>query len=263
MNFSAGIKGKIIRKNMIKDIFGKKIGMTQIFKPQGDLVGVTLVEIEPVCILEKVDYPNKSVVKIGILKVKKERIDKTKKPILGYYNKLKLSPYKFIREVAVEKGTDLSFLKEVEASEGISGVPSQEVQVTGESKTESAPQKESKAEREVGVEIFKEGDIVHVRAKTKGRGFAGGMKRHGWHGQPMAHGSMSHRRIGSVGSNTYPGRIRRGLRMPGHMGDSYCTLRNLEVVKIDKEKNLVFIKGSIPGSRGNLVRIRKAASAEA
>lgn len=243
---------------MIKDIFGKKVGMTQIFKPEGDIVGVTLVEVEPVCILQKVDYPNKSVARIGFLKVKGERVNKIKKPVLGYFNKLKVSPYRFIREVPIEKGGDFSFLNELK-----SDVPSQNTESKDISKPENTVQESSTIKRELGVELFKEGDTVDVRAKTKGRGFAGGMKRHGWHGQPMSHGSMSHRRIGSVGSNTFPGRVRRGLRMPGHMGNNYCTIKNLEVVKVDKEKNLLFIKGAIPGTRGNLVRIRRITGVKA
>jgi large subunit ribosomal protein L3 len=204
---------------MIKEIFGKKIGMTQIFNEDGDLVGVTLVEIEPACILEKVEYPTKTKVKIGCFKVEEKKIDKIKKPILGYFNKLGVSPYKLIREV----------------------------EPSGE---------EIESKKEVGIEIFDKGDIVDVRAKTKGRGFAGGMKRHNWRGQPASHGSTTHRRIGSAGTTTYPGRILKGHRMPGHMGNVYRTIRNLEILNVDKEKGLIFIKGSVPGSRGTVVKIK-------
>jgi large subunit ribosomal protein L3 len=205
---------------MIKEIFGKKLGMTQIFNGEGDLEAVSLVEIEPVCILEKVKYPNKTKVKIGCFKVEEKKVKKVKKSILGYFNKLGVGPYKLIREVEIE---DTNNIEE---------------------------------KKEVGIEIFNEGDIVDVRGKTKGRGFAGGMKRHNWRGQPASHGSTTHRRIGSAGTTTYPGRILRGHRMPGHMGNVFRTIKNLKILKIDKEKKLLFIKGAIPGARGSVVKIK-------
>jgi len=212
--------------------------MTQVFTAEGDMVGVTLVEVEPVCLLEKHDYPTKSVVRIGVFPVAEKRAGKVSKPVAGYFKKMGVKPYKHIREVPIDKGADLSFLTSAEAKEG--------------------EEKKEVPSREVGVEMFKEGELVHVRAKTKGRGFAGGMKRHGWSGQPASHGHMTHRRIGSAGSNTYPGRSFRGLRMPGHMGDKPLTIRNLKVIKIDADKKLLFLKGSVPGARGSFVNIQKA-----
>jgi large subunit ribosomal protein L3 len=223
---------------MLKEIFGKKVGMTQVFTADGNMVGVTLVEVEPVCLLEKHDYATKSVARIGVFPVVEKRIGKVSKPVAGYFKKMGVKPYKYIREVPIDKSADLSFLNQVEAKEG--------------------EEKKEILSREVGVEMFKEGELVHVRAKTKGRGFAGGMKRHGWHGQPASHGHMTHRRIGSAGSNTYPGRSLRGLRMPGHMGDKPLTIRNLQVVKVDVDKKLLFLKGSVPGARGSFVNIQKA-----
>ena len=117
--------------------------------------------------------------------------------------------------------------------------------------------------RKIGIEIFNEGDVVDVRAKTKGRGFAGGMKRHGWSGQPGSHGSTSHRRIGSAGACAYPGEIVKGHRMPGHMGNSFRTIKNLEILKVDKDHSLLFIKGAIPGARGNVVKLKRVASGAA
>jgi len=196
--------------------------MTQVFTDDGSMVGVTLVEIEPVCLLEKVDYSTKTVARIGVNKVPENRVAKVKKPVAGYFKKLEIAPYKIIKEVPIEKDAEL------------------------------APKSE------FGVDLFKEGEIVHVRAKAKGRGFQGGMKRHGWSGQPASHGSMTHRRIGSAGSNSDPARTFRGLRMPGHMGDKPLTVRNLKIVKIDAEKQLLFLKGSVPGARGSFVNIKKA-----
>ncbi|UCC95426.1 MAG: 50S ribosomal protein L3 [Candidatus Omnitrophota bacterium] len=210
---------------MLKEIFGRKIGMTQVFNSEGDLVGVTLVEIEPACVLETIDYPTKRKVKIAFSKIEEKKLNKTKKPILGYFRKQSVSPYEYIREVNAEQ--------------------------------------DIKTKATVGVEIFSEGDIVDVRAKTKGKGFAGGMKRHGWHGQPSSHGSTTHRRIGSAGASTYPARIIKGLRMPGHMGNVYRTTKNLKIIKIIKGANLVCIQGSIPGSRGSLVQIKRMKIAQA
>jgi len=208
---------------MIKEIFGKKLGMTQIFDEEGVVRGVTVVEVEPVSLLEKVDYPTKSVAKLGIFKVSEKRRAKLQKPVLGYYKKVGIDPYKVIREVPLSNPSEFTLDK-----------------------------------REIGVDIFKEGDLVHVRAKSKGRGFTGGMKRHGWSGQPASHGHMTHRRIGSAGSNTYPGRSIKGLRRSGHMGNVEYTTRNIQVVKVDMEKGLLFLHGSVPGARGSFVNIKKA-----
>lgn len=230
---------------MIKEIFGKKLGMTQIFSGEGDLVAVTLLEIEPVCLFEQIEYPSKKVVKIGFNKLEGRKISKLKKPVLGYFNKAGFGAYRFIREVIARD--------EVKEE----SKPEQETE-TEENKEKAPKEKKPKNnKKELGVEIFKEGDIVNVRARTKGKGFAGGMKRHGWSGQPKSHGSMTHRRIGSAGASAYPSRIIKGLHMPGHMGNVNRTIKNLEVLKVDKEKSLLFVKGAVPGSRGTIVKVIK------
>ncbi len=220
---------------MIREIFGKKLGMTQVFDKEGSLVGVTLVEIEPVCVLEEIKHQNKEMVRIGCFKYPENRQKHVKKPLLGYFKKLGVSPYKLIREVAMDKTA---------------------VKEPKENSTENP--EEVKNKLEIGIEMFNEGDIVNVHGTTKGRGFAGGIKRHGWHGGPSSHGSMTHRRIGSNGANTDPGRVVRGHRMPGHMGTDYRVVKQLKIVKIDKEKKLLFISGSIPGSRGSVIAVEKA-----
>lgn len=221
---------------MIREIFGKKLGMTQIFESSGALIGVTLIEVEPVCVLEEIKYANRDVARIGCFKWPEHRQKYIKKPVLGYFKKLGVAPYKLIREVAIDKDAK----KQQEAP-----APSAEGAV-------------QTARPEVGIEMFNEGDIVNIHGTTKGRGFAGGIKRHGWHGGPGAHGSMFHRRIGSNGSNTDPGRVVRGHRMPGHMGVDIRVVKQLKVVKIDKEKQLLFIAGSIPGGKGSIVAVEKA-----
>ena len=205
---------------MIREIYGKKIGMTQVFDEEGNLLPTTLIEVEPIYVLEKVEYPTKTKAKIGCFKIQEKKIGKVKQPVKGYFDKLGISPYKLIREVDIEEGALVD--------------PCQ-----------------------IGVEIFEVGEKVDVRAKTKGKGFAGGMKRHGWSGQPAAHGHTTHRRLGSAGASAYPSRIIKGLGMPGHMGDSFRTTKNLKVLKVDKEKDLLFIQGNVPGARGSIVSLRK------
>ncbi|MFA5007768.1 MAG: 50S ribosomal protein L3 [Candidatus Omnitrophota bacterium] len=229
---------------MIREIFGKKLGMTQIFSNDGALIGVTVIEIEPVCILEEIEYANRSVARIGCFKWPENRQKYIKKPVLGYFKKLGVSPYKLIREVAIDK----TAVKKEEAA------PSEKTAEQNAGEKTAEP----KARPQVGIEMFNEGDIINVHGTTKGRGFAGGIKRHGWHGGPSAHGSMTHRRIGSNGSNTDPGRVVRGHRMPGHMGVDWRVVKQLKVVKIDKEKQLLFITGSIPGNKGSVVGVEKA-----
>lgn len=232
---------------MIREIFGKKLGMTQVFGSDGSLIGVTLIEIEPVCVLEEIKYQNKEVARIGCFKWPENRQKHIKKPLLGYFKKLGVAPYKLIREVELDKTAVKKDAAAVPVEKPVE-------QKEGEQKAEQP----KTARPEIGIEMFNEGDIVNIHGTTKGRGFAGGIKRHGWHGGPSAHGSMTHRRIGSNGSNTDPGRVVRGHRMPGHMGVDIRVVKQLKVVKIDKEKQLLFIAGSIPGNKGSVVAVEKA-----
>jgi len=278
---------------MVKETFGKKIGMTQLFDEAGDLTGVTLVEIEPACILEEVERPKRKMVRLGCFKVPVNRIQKVKKPLQGYFKKLGTDMYKLIEEVEPQAGADFSFLtvgevvqkeeekpaqQAKEAAQSSEEIKEEKVPEAKESEAEAKPEAETKEEvkkevkkeekpkgdpRQIGIEIFCEGDVIDVRAKTKGRGFAGGMKRHGWSGQPKSHGSTTHRRIGSAGSCADPGRIVKGHRMPGHMGNAFRTIKNLKVIKVDPDNNLLFIKGSIPGARGTVVKIKRVTAGTA
>jgi len=235
---------------MIREIFGKKLGMTQIFASDGSLIGVTLIEIEPVCVLEEIKYPTKEVARIGCFKWPENRQKNIKKPVLGYFKKLGVPAYKLIREVAIDKTA-----AKKEAAAPVDKAPEQ---IGAEPKAGEQKTAEQNTRPQVGIEMFNEGDIVNIHGTTKGRGFAGGIKRHGWHGGPGAHGSMTHRRIGSNGANTDPGRVVRGHHMPGHMGVDIRVVKQLKVVKIDKEKQLLFIAGSIPGNKGSVVAVEKA-----
>lgn len=145
-----------------------------------------------------------------------------KKPQSGYFKKLNVSARKFIREVIKD------------------------------------PAKEYKVGEELKVDLFKSGDFVDVTGVSLGKGFQGGMKRWHWHGGPMTHGSMSHRRVGSIGSTTTPGRVLKGHHMPGHMGAIRVTIQNLKVIKVDIENNLLLVGGAVPGHKNGYLIVRTA-----
>lgn len=147
---------------------------------------------------------------------------KVKKPVLGYFKKAHMAPCKLIKELSREDS------------------------------------KEYKVGEELKVDLFKPGDFVDVSGVSIGKGFQGGMKRWNWHGGPQTHGSMSHRRLGSLGSSTTPGRVWKGHNLPGHMGFHKTTTQNLRVVKIDAENNILLVKGSVPGHKNSYVVITKA-----
>ena len=158
-------------------------------------------------------------IQLGFDAVSERRL---KKPILGYFRKLNIAPRKLIQEV----------LKD--------------------------PKKEYKVGEEIKVEIFKPGDFVDITGTSIGKGFQGGMKRWHWHGGPKTHGSTSHRRMGSTGSTTTPGRVWKGHHQAGHMGRDRVTTQNLQIVKVDLQNNLLLIKGAVPGHKNSYLMIRKA-----
>ncbi len=147
---------------------------------------------------------------------------RVKKPVLGYFKKNNITPRKVIREVTKEAS------------------------------------REYKIGEELKVDLFKVGDFVDITGTSLGKGFAGGMKRWHWRGGPMTHGSTSHRRVGSIGSTTTPGRVWKGHHMPGHMGNHKTTIQNLQVVKIDSQNNLLLVKGAVPGYKNSYLIIKKA-----
>ncbi len=203
----------------VDGILGTKIGMTQIFRENGKLVGVTAVQAGPcavtqIRVLEKDNY---SAVQIGFSETRN-----LKSPERGHLKSV---------------GKLFRHLREVPAAD-IAGI-------------------------EVGdpveVDIFAEGDLIDAIGISKGRGFAGTVKRHGFAGGPKTHGqSDRHRAPGSIGSGTFPGRVWRGTKMSGHMGAERVTVRNLEIVQIDKDRNLLFIKGAVPGTSKSLLLLRRS-----
>jgi len=201
----------------LKAIVGRKLRASQIFLPNGDAVPVTIVKAGPCTVVQRktVETDGYSAVQLGI--DPHTHAENANKPEAGHFARNKLKPMKVLREIRV---------------------PNDEKHDVG---------------AEIKVDVFAEGDKVNVIGFTKGRGFAGGMKRWGWHGGPASHGSMSHRRPGSIGSGTYPGRPWRGRTLPGRYGNERVTIKNLKVVKVDAEANLLYLYGAVPGSRQGVV----------
>ncbi len=205
---------------MIEGLFGRKLGMTQIFEEDGRLVPVTVIEIYPAVVLGVKEFPSgKKNVQIAFVDVKESKLTK---PVLGIFKKLEIPPKRYIREV-LAKGEELPSVGQ-----------------------------------EIGIELFEGVAKVDVVGKSKGRGFAGGMKRWGWSGGPATHGSMSHRVIGSLGPGTFPGRVIKGRHLPGHMGNARVTVQSLKIIRIDKDNNVLVVKGSVPGHIKSMVFVRKA-----
>lgn len=201
-------------------LIGRKLGMTRVFEETGEVVSISVIKASPVFVLDKrtEEKDGYNAYVLGFGKKKERRV---KKPVLGLTKKAGVDPVEIIREF---KTGDLS---------------------------------EFDVGNEIPVSIFKKGDLVDVTGWSKGRGFQGVVKRWGFKGGPASHGSRFHRQPGSAGAGTYPGRVVKGKKFPGRMGNERVTIKNIEVVKIDEEKGLVGLKGAVPGSRGNIILIRR------
>lgn len=208
---------------MTKGILGRKIGMTQVFAENGNLIPVTVVEAAENIVLQKktVEADGYTAVQIGF-ENKHEKL--ANKPEQGHVAKASTAPKRFVRE-----------FRDVSVDEYEVG-------------------------QEVKVSIFAEGDVVDVTGISKGKGFQGSIKRHGQSRGPMAHGSRYHRRPGSMGP-VAPNRVFKGKALPGRMGGEQITVQNLEIVKVDTERNLLLIKGNVPGARKALLKIKTAVKA--
>jgi len=202
-------------------LIGKKIGMTREFFDLGISVPVTVLSIERGRIIDIITKEKRGydAIKVGFGKIKSSKLTKQMK---GFFAKKATEPKKILREFRVD---NISEFKEG---------------------------------NEIGLELFKDQKFVDVTSKTIGKGFAGVMKRHNFSGLRASHGvSVSHRSMGSTGQNQDPGKVFKGKKMAGHMGDKFRTIQNLEIIKSDPENNLIFIKGSVPGSKNSLVLIQK------
>lgn len=207
---------------MAKGILGKKVGMTQVFNARGQLIPVTVVEAGPCVVVQRKTEENDGYTAIQLgLEEKREKL--VNKPLKGHFAKAGVKPLRFLREIRLS------------AEEGEQYQVGQVLQA----------------------DLFKEGEKVDVIGASKGKGFAGVVKRYGFNRGPMAHGSMYHRRPGSLGA-TDPARVFKGRRLPGRMGGERVTVQGLEVVKVDPEKNLLLIKGAVPGRRGALLLVKEA-----
>ena len=204
---------------MTKGILGKKVGMTQIFTEAGEFIPVTVIEATPNVVLQV-----KTVETDGYEAVQVGFDDKrevlSNKPAKGHVAKANTAPKRFIREFKNIEGLEVG--------------------------------------SEITVDIFEAGDIVDVTGTSKGKGFQGVIKRHGQSRGPMGHGSMYHRRPGSMGPTSTPGRVFKGKKLPGHMGVETVTIQNLEVVKVDLDKNVILVKGSVPGAKGAVLKIKSS-----
>ena len=202
-------------------LIGKKIGMTREFFESGISVPVTVLSVEKGRILDVITKEKRgyNAIQVGFGKIKTSKLTKQMK---GFFAKKSTEPKKFLREFRVD---NISEFKEG---------------------------------NEIGLEFFKDQKFIDITSKTIGKGFAGVMKRHNFSGLRASHGvSVSHRAAGSTGQNQDPGKVFKGKKMAGHMGGKFRTIQNLEVIKSDLENNLIFVKGSVPGSKNSLVLIQK------
>lgn len=203
---------------MGKFMLGKKAGMTQLFDENGTAIPATVIDCGPVVVIQnkKPETDGYKAVKVGYGEVAARKIGK---PAKGQYAKAGVEPRKLMREFLTDADYELG----------------QEIRVS---------------------DMFQTGDHVDISGISKGKGFAGTVKRYNQSGGPESHGSMYHRRVGSMGSNTYPARVFKGKKLPGHMGADNVTVQNLDVVMVDGERNILVIRGAVPGPKGGVVEIR-------
>ncbi|KRE93842.1 50S ribosomal protein L3 [Paenibacillus sp. Soil766] len=204
----------------MKGILGKKLGMTQLFTPEGNVVPVTVIQAGPCVVLQKKDVDNDGYesIQIGFDDVKASRIIK---PELGHAKKAGATPKRYVKEI---RGIQLG---------------------------------DYEVGQELKADLFTEGEFVDVTGTSKGKGFQGNIKRHNQSTGPMAHGSRYHRGPGSMGS-IQANRVPKGKKLPGHMGNETVTLQNLQIIKVDADRNVLLVKGSIPGPKNSYVSVKSA-----
>jgi len=206
---------------MVTTILGRKLGMTQVWSDDDRLLPVTVIEAGP-CVVTQVKTDKRDgyrAVQVGFGFIKDSKVNK---PMAGHFAKAKVEAKKYLAEIRLGEGDDM------------------------------------KVGQTITVEAFEGAKHVHVSGVSKGKGFAGVMKRYNFKGGPGGHGSHFHRAPGSVGQCATPSRVFKGLKLPGHMGSEMVTVKNLDVVKIDAEQNLLLVKGAVPGAKGALLTIRQA-----
>ena len=207
----------------MKGILGRKIGMTQIFTEAGEVVPVTVVEAGPVVVtqVKTIENDGYNAVQVGFVDAKEKSLNKPQKGHLAAANVLK----KHLKEFRVEAVDAYTVGQEIKA------------------------------------DVFAAGEMIDVTGISKGKGFQGPIKRHGQSRGPESHGSRYHRRPGSMGACSYPGRVFKNKKLAGHMGSIKVTVQNLEVVRVDADKNFILVKGAIPGAKGSVVTLKEAVKA--
>ena len=203
---------------MKKAIISKKVGMTQVFSQEGEIIPVTVLEAGPCSVVQVKSLAKDGYeaiqVSFGAIKAKN-----VTKPVAGHYEKVDQEPKRRLKEFRLEDAASYEIGQELKA------------------------------------DIFEAGDHVDISGVSKGKGFQGNIKRHGQSRGPMAHGSKYHRAVGSMGASSDPSRVFKGKNLPGHMGSENCTVQNMTIVKADAEKNLLLVKGAVPGSNGSIVYV--------
>jgi large subunit ribosomal protein L3 len=202
-------------------ILGKKSGMTQVFTEDGKVFGATVIAAGPctVCQVRTEERDGYHAIQLGF---DDRPVKTTRKPQRGHFEKAGTAPKRFLREERLDAPSELSVGDQITAA------------------------------------VFEPGQLVDVVGTTKGRGFAGTIKRHGFARGPETHGSMNVRRPGSIGQSAYPGRVFKGMKSSGHYGNKRKTIKNMEILRVDEARNLILVKGSIPGPNGGLVQVRTA-----
>ncbi len=206
---------------MNKFILGKKIGMTQIFNENGLAIPVTVIQAGPCAVVQKKTIENDgyTALKLGFEEIPEKKLNK---PDKGLYAKIKVSSRRYLKEFRTDDVAKYEIGQEIKVAD-----------------------------------MFSNGDKIDVSGISKGKGFQGVIKRFGTSRGPETHGSMYHRRVGSMGAGTSPGRVFKGKHEPGHMGVDKITVQNLDVVKVDSERNLLLVKGAVPGPKGGLVVVKE------
>ncbi|HUF02916.1 MAG TPA: 50S ribosomal protein L3 [Aridibacter sp.] len=212
---------------MINGIIGRKLGMTQLFAEDGTVTPVTVIKAGPCVVVQKKSASGRdgyNAVQLGLVEDKPIRMKRVTKPMRGHFEKTGggLPPTRVLREIRLTEEPDAEIGEQVKA------------------------------------DVFSDGDMIEVEGKSKGRGFAGTIKRHNFQRGPMTHGSMNVRRPGSIGQSATPSRVFKGTKSSGHMGDAMVTALGLTVAKVDAENNLIMVRGSVPGPNGGLVVVKKS-----
>src|ERR1039457_525649 len=208
---------------MINGILGKKLGMSQVFRDDGEVVPVTLLQAGPCVVVQRKSAPKEGYESAQLAFIEARAKRHASKGIQGHFAKVKVAPMRFVREVRLTAGEE-----------------------------------DTKQGDSVKVDLFQPQDRVNVIGISKGRGFAGLVKRHHFRGGEESHGSMFHRAPGSIGASSFPSRVLPGMRMGGHMGSEQVTVRNLEIIEVDTEDNVLMVKGAVPGPNGGYVVVRRA-----